>query len=366
MINQITNKIFNNISTLNNPIWLKSFWGNSIADYAIVLVIFAVFLVLLKLVQVILLRYLKKFSEKTSTDIDDTFVNIIGSVNPPFYSFLAFYLAILFLNISVILSKVINVILLVWIIYQVIIAIQILIDYIINKKFLSKTEDKGSAGVAAFISGLLKASLWAIGLLLILSNLGINITSLVAGLGIGGLAIAFALQNILGDLFSSLAIYIDKPFQVGDFIALGENKGTVEKIGVKTTRIRSAMGEEIVISNTELTSVRIQNYGRLKERRNVFTIGVTYDTPVEKMKKIQMLVKNAIESEESTRFDRVHFSSFGDSALNFDVSYFVESNNYQKFMDIKQGINFKILESFQKEGIEFAYPTQTVYIQKSA
>jgi small-conductance mechanosensitive channel len=364
MINQIIDKIFNNITILNNPIWLVSFWGNSIAGYAVSLAAFLVFLVLLKLIQVVLLQYLKKLSKKTDTDIDDTFVSIIGSIRPPFYSFLAFYLAVLFLNISGMVLQTINAILLVWVVYQIVIAVQILIDFIINKRFL-KEEDKGSAGVTSFISGLLKASLWAVGFLVVLSNLGLNITSLVAGLGIGGLAIAFALQNILADLFSSLAIYIDKPFQVGDFIVIGEHKGVVKKIGVKTTRIQSLQGEEIVIANQELTSSRIQNFKKMEERRSTFSVGVTYETSAGKVKSVPGIIRSIIESIDGTKFDRTHLMEFADSALVFETVYYVESGDYKEYASIQQDINFKILEVFQKEGIEFAYPTQTVYVQKS-
>jgi len=364
MINQITDKIFDSVPALSNPLWVKNFWGNSVADYAVAVVTFIVFLILLKLIQVILLQYLKKLSKRTKTDIDDTFIGIVGSIRPPFYSFLAFYLALLFLNVSGAVEQVVNVILLIWVVYQVVIAVQILIDYVIKKKF-ADNEEEGTAGVTAFISGLLKAALWAIGLLLVLSNMGVNITSLVAGLGIGGLAIAFALQNILADLFSSLAIHIDKPFQVGDFIVIGEHKGVVKKIGVKTTRIQALQGEEIVIANQELTSSRVQNFKKMEERRSSFSVGVTYETPAEKVQSIPGIIKNIIESMEEVRFDRANLKEFADSALVFEIVYYVSSGDYTKYADIQQDINFKIMEAFQKDGIEFAYPTQTVYVNKS-
>jgi len=358
MINQIIDKVF------SNPLWVKNFWGNSVADYAVALVAFVVFLILLKLIQVVLLRYLKKLAEKTKTDIDDTFVGIVGSIKPPFYSFLAFYLALLLLNISSEVEQFVNIALLIWVVYQVIVAVQILIDYVIKKKFVDDTAEE-TEGVTSFISGLLKASLWAMGLLLILSNLGVNITSLVAGLGIGGFAIAFALQNILADLFSSLAIYIDKPFQVGDFIVVGEHKGVVKKIGVKTTRIQALQGEELVIGNQELTSSRVQNFKKMEERRSSFSIGITYETPTEKVKQIPSMIKDIIDGVSGARFDRSHFSEFADSALIFETVYYVESGGYTEYADIQQDINFKIMEVFQKEGIEFAYPTQTVYVTKT-
>ena len=198
-----------------------------------------------------------------------------------------------------------------------------------------------------------------------LSNLGINVTSLVAGLGVGGIAIAFALQNILNDLFSSFAIYFDKPFVVGDFIKIGEHAGTVEKVGIKTTRIRSTTGEELIISNRELTSARVQNFKRLNERRSIFTIGVVYETTAEKLRRIPSIIQTIIESQSLNRFDRVHFKTFGDFSLNFEVSYYVQTTDYKKFMDTQEIVNLKIVEAFEKEGISMAYPTQTIYLEKT-
>ena len=220
------------------------------------------------------------------------------------------------------------------------------------------------AKVSSIFSIFIKFALWSIGLLLILSNLGFNITSLVAGLGIGGLAISLALQSILTDVFSSLSIAVDKPFQEGDFIVVGADKGTVKHIGIKTTRIQSLQGEEIVISNTELTTARVQNFRKLQKRRVVFNIGVTYSTPTDKLKKIPEIVKRCIESAEKTEFDRAHFWQFGDFSLNFEIVYYIGSKEYVDYMNAQQKMNLAILEEFEKEGIEMAFPTQTVHVEK--
>ena len=198
-------------------------------------------------------------------------------------------------------------------------------------------------------------------MLLILSNLGIDITSLVAGLGIGGIAFAFAMKNILGDLFSSFAIFFDKPFLPGDFIRVGDQSGTVKKIGIKTTRVQASQGEEIVFSNQELTSTQIHNFKKLKERKIYFSFGVVYETPLKQIKEIPKIVKGIISEISEARFDRAHFNRFDDSALNFDVVYFVETDDYKKYMDIQQKINIEIMEVFEKEKIEMAYPTQVIY-----
>jgi len=318
----------------------------------------------LKFVQLGVLGYLRRLSRKTKTDIDDTLVDIVGSLRPPFYSFLAFYGATLFIDLSPAVKGAVNAILVIWIAYQVVIALQILIDYIVRKKFFTDEKGVESKGMISFVSGLLKGALWAVAALTVLSNLGVNVNSLIAGLGIGGLAVAFALQNILADLFSSFAIFMDKPFAVGDFIVVGEHKGTVERIGIKTTRIRSLSGEEVIISNRELTSVRVQNFKRLKERRVSFSVGATYDTPLEKVKRIPGIMKEIVEAQENARFDRAHFASLGDSALVFEVVYYVLSSNYADYMDIQQEINVSLMERFANEGIEFAYPTQTIHLVK--
>ncbi len=203
--------------------------------------------------------------------------------------------------------------------------------------------------------------IWIVICLLLLDNLGINVSALIAGLGVGGLAVALAVQNILGDLFCSLSIVLDRPFEVGDFIVVGDLKGEVERIGIKSTRIRSLSGEQIVISNSELTQGRIQNFKRMEQRRVAFKLGVTYQTPSEKLKQIPEMIKNAVDSIKDTRFDRAHFLEFGDSSLNFEVVFFVLKSDFNFYADIHHELNLKLYEKFETEGIEFAYPTRTIY-----
>ncbi len=338
-------------------------WGNSLAEIAIAFGAFLGFLLLFKLFQVIIIVRLKKLADKTATDIDDTLIDIVRSLKPPFYSFIAFFFALQFLSVSETIEKVVEALLIVWVILQVIVAVGILIDYV-GKRMFAGDGDEGSRSAVGAIKILAKVALWSMGLLMVLSNLGIDVTSLIAGLGIGGIAIALAAQNILGDLFSSFSIYFDKPFQVGDFIVIGDKKGTVEKIGIKTTRIKALQGEELIISNQELTSAQIQNFKKLEERRADFSFGITYETPVEKVEKIPSMIEAIIESASHARFDRAHFMEFGDSALNFSVVYYVESKNYVDYASAQQEINIAVLKKFAKEGIDMAYPTQTIYMAK--
>jgi len=348
---------------LANKIWDYGLLGNTMYDFALALGIFAVALVVFKIFQLIILSWLKKIARRTKTDIDDTLVKIVGSLRPPFYAFLAFVLAIQFLVLDPFLRKAVYALLVIWVTAQVVVAVQILIEYIVHKGIAGK-EDPTTQSATGVLKVLAKGALWIVAALMILSNIGVDITSLVAGLGIGGIAIALALQNILSDLFSSFAIYFDKPFAPGDFIIVGEHMGVVEKIGIKTTRIRALQGEEIVISNKELTSARVQNFKKMQERRTSFSFGVEYGTKNELLKEIPKIVKEVIEEDENARFDRAHFKSFGDSALNFEVVYYMKTSDYAAYMDTQQKINLKIKEIFENKGIFMAFPTQTVYVSK--
>jgi small-conductance mechanosensitive channel len=194
-------------------------------------------------------------------------------------------------------------------------------------------------GAIRFIA---RVAVWALVGLLVLSALNINITALIAGLGIGGVAVALAAQNVLGDLFASLSILLDRPFAVGHFIVVGDMAGTVEHVGIKSTRIRSLSGEEVVQSNTNLLNARIHNYRHLYDRRVLFAFGVTYDTPHQKLTAIPEIVREIIQGIEKTRFDRAHFKEYGDSALNFEVVYYVLSPDYNLYMDVQQGINLDL------------------------
>ena len=222
--------------------------------------------------------------------------------------------------------------------------------------------DAAGATTVTVLGFIARVVVWGLVVLLILDNLGFNITALVASLGIGGIAVALAVQNILGDLFASLSIALDKPFVIGDFIIVDDVLGTVEYIGLKTTRLRSLSGEQIVFSNTDLLKSRIRNYKRMAERRALFTFGLTYDTPTDKLVRVPEIVRACIKAQEKTRFDRAHFKEYGDSALVFEAVYYVLDPDYNRYMDVQQAINLALLEHFRAEGIGFAYPTRTLHV----
>jgi small-conductance mechanosensitive channel len=226
--------------------------------------------------------------------------------------------------------------------------------------------DPGAATTASALGFVARVALWSVLVLLCLDNLGFNITTLMAGLGVGGVAVALAVQNILGDLFASLSIVLDKPFVLGDFITVGDMLGSVEHIGLKTTRIRSLGGEQIVFSNSDLLGSRLRNYGRMAQRRVLFTIGVTYETPRALLQRIPEMLREAVEAQARTRFDRAHFKEYGDFALSFEIVYYVLDPDYNLYMDTQQAINFRIHERFEAAGIEFAFPTQTLHLVRDA
>lgn len=222
-------------------------------------------------------------------------------------------------------------------------------------------EDASTVAAMDIVSFLIRVSVWAIVFVLVLDNLGVNITALVAGLGVGGIAVALAAQNIISDLFASLSIILDRPFVLGDFLAIDDLYGNVEKVGLKTTRVRSLSGEQLVFSNNDLLNSRIRNYGQMVERRSVFSIGVVYQTSYEQLEQIPQIIEDIVVKQELARFDRAHFKQYGDYSLNFEIVYYVESSDYRLYMDIQQAVNLEIFRRFAEAGIEFAYPTQTLF-----
>ena len=341
--------------------------NNTVLEYLTALGVFVLGLVILKIFKMIVLAKVKKIVNHTITEFDDLIINTVDSVGGPFYFFFSLYFALKFISIPEIIPRIVYYILLIIGVYYVIMGLQNIIDYGFNKlakKRQASEQSKFDPTVINLFRKISRVVLWGIAIVIFLQNLGYDITALVAGLGIGGLAIAFAIQNILSDIFSSFTIYFDKPFEIGDFIIIGNDMGTVEKIGIKSTRIKTLQGQELIVSNKELTETRINNYKRMEKRRIVFNFGVVYQTKTEKLKKVLEIVKEVIDKIELTDLDRVHFNKFGDSSLNYEVVYYLKSSDYNVYMNTQQEINLAIKERFEQEKIEFAYPTQTIYVNK--
>lgn len=337
--------------------------SNSINDYLFALAIFAGLLLFFALLQFLIVYRLKRLVLKTQNDIDDNLLEVISSVKPPLYTVLAFFFAVKSLNKTDFLDQIVNFLILLLIVYQLVHSLHIFVNFLIIKA-LAGDKDEGAKKAISVLSSITKGILWSVGGLVILQNIGINVTSLVAGFGIGGIAIALASQEILSDLFSSFSIVFDKPFVPGDFIKIGNYSGEVQKIGIKTTRIKTSQGEELVVSNKELTSSKIQNFGKMEKRRIVFEFGVEYSTKHQKLQLIPKIVKKIITKQKNTEFDRSFFTSFGDSDLKFENVYYVKSSDYKESLDTQEKINLEIKQEFEKQKIEFAYPTQTIILQK--
>ena len=339
---------------------------NSIKNWLIALgILVGVYLILTLIKRIINNRLINRV-KSSKTEIDNFIIPVLNQTR--WFSFLALglYLGILALNIPAEIWK--------WLVLgnQVILTLQLgfwgtgLISYYVNRKVANEVKkDHGEDATTLDALGLIgKILLWVILSLIILDNLNIEISSLVASLGIGGIAVALALQNILGDLFASLSITLDKPFVIGDFVEVDDFAGDVVEIGLKSTRIRSLSGEELIFSNTDLLNSRIRNFKRLEKRRISFNIGVPYGTPPEGLRKIPQMIEEIITPLEDVEFSRAHFKALGDFSLNFTIVYFVLNPTYVSYLDVQQIINLEIYQKFEEEGIEFAYPTQTLIVEK--
>lgn len=341
--------------------------GNTVQNWLIALVILLVTFMVLKIIQRLVISRLSKLAAATDNQVDDLLVSMLKQTKFLILLVASAYLASQAItikpSIAVLWQKAVILILIVQGGLWASAGISFALGRTIQKRM---DQDASSATTISLLGFVARLVLWVIVLLLVLDNLGVNITGLVAGLGIGGIAVALAVQNILGDLLASLSIVLDKPFVIGDFVVVDALSGTVEHIGLKTTRVRSLSGEQLIFSNNDLLKSRIRNYKRMEERRIVFGFGVVYQTPQEKLTLIKTMVGDIVKKQENARLDRVHFKDYGDSSLNFEVVYFVAKPDFNLYMDVQEAINLEIFRRFAEEGIEFAYPTQTLYLQKDA
>lgn len=342
----------------------REYLGNTALSYLTALGILLAAIIVIGIFRKIFVKRLKDWAERTETTVDDFIVRGVEKAVVPLLYFGALVFAIRTITLHPGVEKALHYITVIIVTFFIIRLITSTINFSLNA-YMSRQErgeekQRQMRGVLTIISVIV----WAVGLVFLLDNFGFNVSAVVAGLGIGGIAIALAAQTILGDLFSYFVIFFDRPFEVGDFIIVGDKRGTVEYVGIKTTRIRSLDGEQLVFSNTDLTNSRVHNYKRMERRRVVFKLGLIYQTPSSKLKEAANLVKQIIEDQPDATFDRGHFASYGDFSLNFEFVYFVEGSDYVKYMNIQQAINLKIYEEFEKREMEFAYPTQTIFMSK--
>lgn len=346
-----------------------NFLDNTLRQWLIAVGLLLAAVIVLRLILAFVRRRLEALAERTDTPWDDLASDLVKRTNFLFLLLVGVYVGTVALTLPEDLDLVLG--------RAVIIGLWIqagfwgmgVVRHLVTRRLEQERSEQDAAGVTTVsaLGAVINVLLWAIVVLMALDSIpGVEVTTLLASLGIGGIAVALALQNVLGDLFASLAIALDKPFVIGDFIIVGDYLGTVEQIGLKTTRIRSLSGEQIVFSNSDLLNSRVRNYKRMFERRVVFEFGVVYDTPPDKLERIGAMVQQIIEQQEKARFDRAHFDSFGGSSLDFEVVYYVQDPEYNVYMDIQQAINIEIYRRFEEEGIEFAFPTRTVYLAEGA
>jgi len=340
-------------------------YGIPVLSWIIALVVLIVLTAVLYMAKRIVAGKLAARAARTKKDWDELFAKLVKHTSLLFLFLIAVLVASFVLPLKAEIAMLVQKIVLITLLVQAALwgekIITFFIAHMVSRKMAKEPGIAMTISTAGFI---VKVLFYSFILLLLLENIGINVTALIAGLGIGGVAVALAAQNVLGDLFSSLSIVIDKPFVIGDFIIVDDFQGTVEHIGLKTTRVRSLSGEQIVFCNSDLLKSRIRNYKRMYERRVPFSFGVIYQTPYDKLVAIPSIIREAVLAQKMTRFDRAHFNAFGDSSLNFEAVYFVTSPDYNAYMDIHQAINLHIFKRFAEEGIQFAYPTQTLYVNK--
>ncbi|MFH1190861.1 MAG: mechanosensitive ion channel domain-containing protein [Candidatus Omnitrophota bacterium] len=349
---------------MNLDILERVFFGNRILDYIIALLTLALSILFIKVVIRFIIRHLKRFAKKTTTKFDDFLIKILEKIGLPVLYISCFYVSVKTLKLPSGTGTLINALEMIIITFF---AARIAIMFVvwgINTYLVKKQQD---FTVMRSFDGMLwavKILIWVLAAVILLDNLGYKVSTLIAGLGIGGIAIAIAAQALLKDFFSYFSIVFDQPFKIGDFIIIGDFMGTVEYIGIKTTRIRSLGGELVIFSNTDLTDSRVRNYRLMEKRRVLFRLGVTYQTSLSQLKEIPGIIEKIVKNTKDTAFDRAHFFSYGDFSLVFEIVYFVLNSDYNKYMNIQQEINFAIKEEFEKRKIEFAYPTQTLFVAK--
>lgn len=333
------------------------YYGNTLLAWTKATVQFALWFTVLPIARAFIGRRLRSGTAQHPVGAMTLLRTLVDSTTRIFMIAVATYLALRWLEIPPKADRVVDTAILVVLWWQVGHWLSAAVRYVVDMRRggeLPTAEGAPGVNILRFVAMLI---VWAVAFLMLLANLGIEIMPLIAGLGIGGIAIALAVQNVLGDLFASLSIALDKPFRVGDSLAVGEEKGTVEYIGIKSTRLRSVNGEQIVISNGDLLKSRVRNFSRLAERRADLALRIAYETPRELIRELPKIIEAAIRAEPNVRFERAHFARYGDYALLFEASYVVESSEYVAFMDAQQSINLRLLDEFARRGIALAYPT---------
>ncbi len=344
-------------------IFTVQFLGNPVYEYLIAIAIVIASVIVMGIGKRWVAKTLSAIGEKTGRPIFSYMSSILGKTIFPVFYYLIFVIALVPIDMPQSWREIVNGIGSILVTVAIIRFFTETIAFAVDNYSRRHPENTAQIQGLKSLSAIGKLVVWVLGIVGVMKSLGYDINGIITGLGITGIAVALAAQKILGDLFSYFSILLDKPFEPDDYIVFGEYSGTIEKIGLRTTRLRSLTGEQLVISNSLLTESSIRNYKRMVQRRALFQLGLPFDTPIEKLKEIPGIMKEIIDRNPDLRFSRAHFSNIGAYSLNFDIVYWVDKSDYLVYMDAQQGINLAIMEAFKAKGIEFAFPTQTVITQ---
>lgn len=340
-----------------------TFYANTVRSWILALLVALLVIAVLRLILPVVQRQLERLSERTTTSFDDILRAGLGATRSWYIVILGLWAGSLLLILPEKMTDLLSGLVVLGTLIQIGIWGTTGIRAYVGVQAMQKVDiDAASVTTIRAMGFLVSVGLWVVLFLMALDNFGIDVTALIAGLGVGGIAVALAVQNILGDLFASLSIVLDKPFVYGDFIVVDNLSGTVEHVGLKTTRVRSLSGEQLVFSNSDLLKSRVRNYKRMSQRRIVFSVGVTYQTPRSLLEEIPTMLRESVEAQPDTTLDRAHLRGFGPSSIDYEIVYFVESAEYGVYMDRQQAINLEIVRRFEDAGVEFAYPTQTLFV----
>jgi small-conductance mechanosensitive channel len=341
---------------------------NTLLTWSLALLILLLMVLAMLMFKRLISKRASTLAEKQRLDLSDLIFEFVKRTNTIFILLSSVYIAFLVLNLPTETREGVGLLALFALLAQLGFWGLGAINFFVKRHVQERVEADAAGATTIDILGLIsKIILWTVIFMLILDNIpGVELNTLIASLGIGGIAVALAVQNILGDLFASLSIALDQPFAIDDFIIVGEYVGTVEHIGLKSTRIRSLSGEQLIFSNSDLLNSRVRNFKRMDRRRVLFSIGVPYQTATEKVAEIPTIIQEIIDFQDEATFDRCHFKEYGNSSLNFEVVYFIENADYRSYMNHREAINLAILRRFRQEGIQFAYPTQKLFLDKTA
>jgi small-conductance mechanosensitive channel len=369
-LNHTLNESFKiNMVPLNLPFLDNVFYGNSIREYLSALILLIAIAFFMKLLSFTLIRILEKVDKKHPTQFREMIVGILKALRLPLFLIIALKVSSAYLELPILIDNILKYTMLIVITYYSIRAIISGAAHV-SKRVIKRREteynDKDPT-LVIFLTNVFNVLVWLAGLIYILNAFNVNLSKVFTGLGIAGIAVAFALQSILGDIFASISIYFDKPFKPGDYIMFDGYEGTVIKTGIKSTRIKLLRGEELIISNKLLTESRVQNIDRMQTRRIDLDLGVKYSTPRKTLEKLPKMLEMIVKKyKKELDFDRCFLKTFKEYSIEFELIYIMKTNDYRKYLEMAEKINLDILELFEREGIEFAYPTQTIHVDSSS